>query len=136
MPEKHTDFILSIIGEELGLVATLAVLAAFVVLMLCGVYISRRSRDTFGMLLGAGLTFLIGLQAAINIGVVTSVLPNKGLPLPFISYGGSNLFMMLASVGILISVARRGVGRIVEAPHRIETRQLSSQYLNDSFSTN
>jgi cell division protein FtsW len=127
VPEKHTDFILSIIGEELGLVATLAVLAAFVVLMLCGVYISRRSRDTFGMLLGAGLTFLIGLQAAINIGVVTSVLPNKGLPLPFISYGGSNLFMMLASVGILISVARRGVGRMVEAPQPIETRQLSPQ---------
>jgi len=115
VPENHTDFILSIIGEELGLVATLGVLASFALVVVCGVYIARRARDTFGMLLAAGMTFLIGLQAAINIGVVTGALPNKGLPLPFISYGGSNLLMMLISVGLLISVARKAVEHSVEA---------------------
>jgi cell division protein FtsW len=107
VPEHHTDFILSIIGEELGLAATLAVIAAFIVLIVCGLYIACHARDTFGLLLGAGITFLIGFQAFINIGVVTSVLPNKGLPLPFISYGGSNLLMMLTCVGVLLSIARQ-----------------------------
>src|SRR6266498_2673355 len=107
LPEHQTDFIFANIGEELGLVATLGVVAAFVVLLLCGIYIAWHSRDTFGLLLATGLTFLIGLQAFINIGVVTSALPNKGLPLPFISRGGSNLFLMLVCVGLLLSVARR-----------------------------
>ncbi len=106
VPEHHTDFILSIIGEELGLVATLLVVVTFVVLVICGLFIATRARDTFGMLLASGLTMLIGLQAAINIGVVTSALPNKGMPLPFISYGGSNLLAMLTCVGLLLSVAR------------------------------
>ena len=107
VPEHHTDFIFSIIGEELGLIATLLIVAAFVVIVICGIYIARNARDSFGLLLGSGITFLIGLQAFINIGVVTSALPNKGLPLPFISYGGSNLLMMLLCVGLLFSVARR-----------------------------
>jgi cell division protein FtsW len=107
VPEHHTDFIFSIIGEELGLVATIAVILAFVVIALCGLYIALRARDNFGTLLAAGITMLISLQAAINIGVVTSALPNKGLPLPFISYGGSNLLAMLVCVGILLSVARQ-----------------------------
>jgi cell division protein FtsW len=111
VPEHHTDFIFSIIGEELGLVATLLVIVAFVVIVLCGIYIALHARDTFGLLLAAGVTLLIGLQASINIGVVTSALPNKGLPLPFISYGGSNLLAMLTCVGILFSVARQGIVR-------------------------
>jgi cell division protein FtsW len=106
VPEHHTDVILSIIGEELGLVATLLVVTAFAVLLICGLFIASRACDTFGMLLASGLTLLIGLQAAINIGVVTAALPNKGLPLPFISYGGSNLLAMLTCVGLLLSVAR------------------------------
>jgi cell division protein FtsW len=106
VPEHHTDFILSIIGEELGLVATLLVVLTFVVLVICGLFIASRARDSFGTLLATGLTMLIGLQAAINIGVVTSALPNKGMPLPFISYGGSNLLAMLTCVGLLLSVAR------------------------------
>jgi cell division protein FtsW len=114
VPENHTDFIFSIIGEELGLVTTLLVVVAFVGVVICGIYIALNARDTFGMLLGAGITFLIGLQAFINIGVVTSALPNKGLPLPFISYGGSNLLMMLIAVGLLLSIARQAKGG--EAP--------------------
>ena len=105
VPEHHTDFIFSIIGEELGVVATLAVVLAFMAIVICGLYIAWNARDRFGMVLGTGITFLIGLQAFINIGVVTSALPNKGLPLPFISYGGSSLVMMLGSVGLLLSIA-------------------------------
>jgi cell division protein FtsW len=111
VPEHHTDFIFSIIGEELGLIATLLVVLAFIVIAICGIYIALNSRDTFGLLLAAGMTLLIALQAAINIGVVTSALPNKGLPLPFISYGGSNLIAMLTCVGILFSVARHAPAR-------------------------
>jgi cell division protein FtsW len=107
VPEHHTDFIFSIIGEELGLIATLLVIAAFVAIVSCGIYIAMSSCDTFGFLLGVGISFLIGMQAFINIGVVTGALPNKGLPLPFISYGGSNLLIMLASVGVLLSIARQ-----------------------------
>lgn len=106
VPEDHTDFILAIIGEELGLIATLGILLGFVIIVCCGIYIAWRARETFGLLLGSGLTFLIGLQAFINVGVVTNVLPNKGMPLPFISYGGSNLLFMLCSVGLLLNIAR------------------------------
>jgi cell division protein FtsW len=111
VPEDHTDFIFSIIGEELGLIATLLVVLAFVIIAICGIYIALRARDPFGGLLAAGITFLISLQAAINIGVVTSALPNKGLPLPFISYGGSNLLAMFTCVGLLFSVARHAPAR-------------------------
>jgi len=106
VPEHHTDFIFSVIGEELGLIATLLVVLAFIAITVCGVYIAWNSTDTFGMLIASGITFLIGFQAIINIGVVTSALPNKGLSLPFISYGGSNLVVMLAGVGLLLNVAR------------------------------
>jgi cell division protein FtsW len=106
VPEHHTDFIFSIIGEELGLVATLLVVLAFAAILFCGICISNHASDTFGLLLGTGITFLVSLQAFINIGVVTSALPNKGLPLPLISYGGSNLLITLASLGLLLSIAR------------------------------
>ena len=92
----------------MGLVATLAVIAVFIIFIICGVYIAWHARDVFGLLLGSGITFLIGLQALINIGVVTSALPNKGLPLPFVSYGGSSLSLMLLAIGVLISIARLG----------------------------
>ena len=106
VPEHHTDFIFSVIGEELGLVATMGVVVAFVLFVVCGAYIAMRSRDFFGFLLASGMTLLISLQGFINIGVVTSTLPNKGLPLPFISRGGTNLVVMLFCVGVLLSVAR------------------------------
>ena len=118
IPEHHTDFILSVIGEELGLAATMSVIAAFVVITACGVYIAWSACDTFGMLVASGITFLIGLQAVVNIGVVTGSLPNKGLSLPFISYGGSNLVVMLMSVGLLASIARRA-GEPKSSPARL-----------------
>jgi len=120
LPEHQTDFIFANIGEELGLIATLGVVAAFVALLICGIYIAWHSRDTFGLLLATGLTFLIGLQAFINVGVVTSALPNKGLPLPFISRGGSNLFLMLVCVGLLLSVARRAADQRIAAPRSLD----------------
>jgi len=127
VPEHHTDFIFSIIGEELGLIATLAVLLIFVVLVICGTMIARRSSDIFGLLLGSGITFLIGFQALINIGVVTSWLPNKGMPLPFISYGGSNLLILLIAIGLLLSVSRFAVEpeKRRKNPFEISTPQLS-----------
>jgi cell division protein FtsW len=108
VPEYQTDFILPIIGEELGLVATLGVVLGFVLIVMCGIYIAVHARDTFGTMLAAGITFLIGFQAFINIGVVTNTLPNKGIALPFISYGGSSLLAMLGCIGLLFSVARQG----------------------------
>jgi cell division protein FtsW len=106
VPENHTDFIYSIIGEELGLAATVPVVLAYLAFFLCGLYISWHARDGFGLYLGLGVAFLIALQALMNIGVVTGVLPNKGLPLPFVSYGGSSLVFTLACVGLLLNVAR------------------------------
>jgi len=106
VPENITDFIFSIVGEELGLAATIPVVLAYLAFCFCGFFISWRARDAFGLYLGLGITCLIGLQAFINIGVVTGVLPNKGLPLPFVSYGGSSLVMMLTCVGLLLNVAR------------------------------
>lgn len=107
VPEHHTDFIFSIIGEEFGLAATLGLLGLYGLLCWCGFNIAWRASDLFGQLLVIGITFLVGVQVFINVGVVTMVLPNKGLPLPFISYGGSNLVVLLASAGLVLSVARR-----------------------------
>jgi len=109
LPEAHTDFIFPIIGEELGLVGTLAVLGCFAALVACGLCISLKASDLYGQYLGLGVTLLIALQALINIGVVTAWLPTKGLPLPFISFGGSNLMMILIAVGVLLSIFRHGV---------------------------
>ena len=113
VPEIQSDFIFANIGEELGLVATLSVITAFLLVALSGWYIASQARDLFSCLLAVGITALISFQAIINIGVVTSLLPNKGLALPFISAGGSSLLAMLIGVGILISVARQA------APARI-----------------
>jgi cell division protein FtsW len=108
VPEQQTDFVLSLLGEETGFVGVSLVLLLFVVILLCGVNIAWRVSDPFGQLLASGITVLIGLQALINIGVVTSSLPNKGIALPFVSYGGSSLLCMLSCLGLLISVARHG----------------------------
>ena len=109
LPEAHTDFIFAIIGEELGLFFSVGVVALFVVYLLCGIRISGRAPDVGGRLLAFGITALVSLQAAINVGVVTGRLPTKGLPLPFISFGGTSLMATLFMTGVLLNVARQGV---------------------------
>jgi len=111
VPENHNDFIFSVIGEELGLVATLGVVVGYLAIVLSGLYIAWHARETFGMLLATGITTLIGFQAIINIGVVTGTIPNKGLALPFISYGGSNMVSLMIGIGLLLNVARYGKPR-------------------------
>ena len=107
LPEAHTDFIFAIIGEELGLVGCLVVMALFGVLIAAGSVVAVRAPDIAGTLVAAGVTAWIGCQAAINIGVSVGVAPNKGMTLPLVSYGGSSLTVTLAAVGLLLSVARR-----------------------------
>src|SRR5919198_719120 len=109
LPYAHTDFIFPIIGEELGLRVSLLVIFLFVLIIVCGLMIALHAKDRFGLLLGCGIVSLLTLQAAVNIGVTTSLLPNKGLPLPFISYGGSNLVACLFGVGLLLNIYRQGV---------------------------
>jgi cell division protein FtsW len=109
LPYAHTDFIFPIIGEELGLRFSLLVVFLFVVIIVCGIMIALHARDRFGLLLGCGIVALLALQAAVNIGVTTSLLPNKGLPLPFISYGGSNLAASMFGIGVLVNIYRQGV---------------------------
>lgn len=109
LPFAHTDFIFPMIGEELGLFFTLGVVLAYVVIVMCGGIIAMQARTRFGVLLGAGIMAMIALQAAVNMGVTLELLPNKGLPLPFISYGGSNLVFCLLGIGILINIYRQGL---------------------------
>src|ERR1700724_1553238 len=109
LPYAHTDFIFPIIGEELGLRVSLLVVLLFVVIIVCGMMIALHAKDRFGLLLGCGVVSLLALQAAVNIGVTTSLLPNKGLPLPFISYGGSILAACMFGIGLLLNIYRQGV---------------------------
>ncbi|HEV2841338.1 MAG TPA: putative lipid II flippase FtsW [Chthoniobacterales bacterium] len=109
LPYAHTDFIFPMIGEELGLRVSLVVVFLFVVIVVCGMVIALHAKDRAGLLLGCGIVSLLGLQAAVNIGVTTSLLPNKGLPLPFVSYGGSNLAACLFGIGLLLNIYRQGV---------------------------
>ncbi|MFC1461176.1 putative lipid II flippase FtsW [Verrucomicrobiota bacterium] len=114
LPEAHTDFIFAIIGEELGVGATLAVVLLFGAIFVCGLRISVRAPDMFGRLLAFGITMMITAQAVMNMGVVTGCLPTKGLPLPFISFGGSCLVMSALGIGILVNIAEQGLERFAE----------------------
>lgn len=107
LPESHTDFIFSIIGEELGFLGTGSVVALFIIFVFSGMVIVFRSRDHFSQLFSLGLVSLIGLQAVINIGVSTGALPTKGLSLPFISYGGTALLANMTALGFLINISKQ-----------------------------
>lgn len=107
MPMSRNDFIFSIICEELGFVGAALVILLFVIFVWRGFYVCSRARDKFGMMLAFGITFQIGLQALLNIAVVTNSIPNTGISLPFFSYGGTALVMQMAEMGILLSVSRK-----------------------------
>ena len=106
LPYPHTDFIFSIIGEELGFIGAIVVIALFMTLTWRGFYIALHVKDTFGSMLATGISILFGLQTIVNIGVVVGIFPTKGLTLPFISYGGSSLMMSLITMGILLNISR------------------------------
>lgn len=108
LPAAHTDFIFSIIGEEFGLIGTLGVIILFILFIQQGLKIIKNAPDKFGYFLALGLVLLVSFRAVINIGVSCAVFPTKGLPLPFISYGGSSFIFDMISVGILINIARTG----------------------------
>ncbi|MFR2019722.1 MAG: putative lipid II flippase FtsW [Christensenellales bacterium] len=114
LPYPESDFIFAIVGEDFGLIGCLTVIALFVLFVLAGLRVSLACRDRFGCLLGAGITSMIGLQAFINMGVVTGMLPTTGLPLPFFSAGGTSVSVMMAAVGVLLSISRENGARIVE----------------------
>jgi cell division protein FtsW len=104
LPEAHTDFIFSIIGEEFGLIGVLIIIALYTLILLKGIQIARHAPDTFGSLLAVGLTSAMGLQICINMGVALGLLPTKGLTLPFLSYGGTSLMLNMACIGILMNI--------------------------------
>ena len=107
LPQPHTDFAYAILGEEFGFAGAAAVLVGFAVLVGAGFRTAARAPDAFGRYLAAGLTTMIGLGAAVNLCVVTGLIPTTGIPLPFLSYGGTSLVVTAAAVGMLVSVARR-----------------------------
>lgn len=106
LPTPHTDFIFAIIGEELGLIGTVFILSTFVFIFQRGIKIAKESTDTFGILLATGISFNFILYGFINAAVVTGVVPTTGLPMPFISYGGSGLLINLVSMGILLNISQ------------------------------
>ena len=107
LPEDTTDFIFAIIGEELGLIGTAAVIVLFILFVWLGILLVVRCRDRFGQLLAGGIVLTITIQAAINIGVVTVVLPTKGIPLPFVSAGGTSMLLSAAAAGVLLNIAKQ-----------------------------
>jgi cell division protein FtsW len=106
LPEPYSDFIFSTVGEELGFLGTVIIIVLFGVLIWRGTMIAFNAPDLFGTFVACGLTFLISVQALINLGVVIGILPTKGLPLPFISHGGTSLVVCLTSVGILLNISK------------------------------
>jgi cell division protein FtsW len=118
LPEAHTDFILAVVGEELGLLGILSVLVVFSLLIWRGMRASMRARDPYGCYLAFGITCLFGLQAIVNMCVVLGLLPTKGLPLPFVSYGGTALVMSLFMAGVLANISARA-----PEPSRMSVRQ-------------
>jgi cell division protein FtsW len=108
LPESHTDFVFAIIGEELGLLGSLCVVALFAGLVVLGLRIAQRAADTFGAMLAVGVTTWFAVQGFVNVGAVLSLLPITGVPLPFVSFGGSSLVATMLAAGVLVNVALQG----------------------------
>jgi cell division protein FtsW len=106
LPESHTDFIFSIIGEEFGLIGVLSIVVLFLIIFVKGITVANRAKESFVYYLATGLTLMISLQALINFAVAIGLVPTKGLPLPFISYGGSSLLVNMAAVGMLLAISK------------------------------
>mgnify|MGYP002954844518 CR=1 FL=1 len=106
IPEPQNDFVFAVVCEELGFIGALIVIILFALFIWRGVYIALHARDRFGAMLALGITFQFGIQAILNICVVTNTIPNTGISLPFFSYGGTALIMLLAEMGVLLSVSR------------------------------
>jgi cell division protein FtsW len=115
LPEPHTDFIFSVIGEELGLFGVLIILGLYTVILWRGISIARKSPDAFGSFVAVGLTTAMGLQICVNMGVALGLLPTKGLTLPFLSYGGTSLLMNMASIGVLMNIS--GLKKLSKTSH-------------------
>ena len=107
LPEPHTDFIFAVTAEELGLLGSLVVLLLFGIFLWRGIRSALRTQDMYGRLLAVGITSMVVVQAFINISVVLGIMPTKGIPLPFVSYGGSSLFVTLACVGVLLNITKQ-----------------------------
>jgi cell division protein FtsW len=107
LPEPHTDFIFAVTAEELGLVGAMVIVALFAIFLWRGIRAAVRTDDMFGRFLAVGITSMVVLQAFINISVVLGLMPTKGIPLPFVSYGGSSLFITLACVGVLLNITKQ-----------------------------
>jgi cell division protein FtsW len=107
LPEPHTDFIFAVTAEELGLLGSLIVVTLFAIFLWRGIRTALRTNDMFGRFLAVGITSMVVVQAFINISVVLGLMPTKGIPLPFVSYGGSSLFITLACVGVLLNITKQ-----------------------------
>jgi cell division protein FtsW len=116
LPEAHTDFIFSIMGEELGLMGTVSVVVLFILFLVLGMKIAFYAPDFFGQLLAAGIVSMISLQTIINISVVTGSIPTKGLPLPYISFGGSSLLLIMIATGVLMNIAQQAGQKVESNP--------------------
>jgi cell division protein FtsW len=125
LPASHTDFIFCLVGEELGLIGATVVIALFLFLFIRGISIASKSKDSFVYYLAYGLTMMIALQALINFSVVTGLVPTKGLPLPFMSYGGSALLMNMIAVGILLRISKGEENKTHSEDKHIKARRLA-----------
>jgi cell division protein FtsW len=111
LPQAHNDFVFAVIGEEFGVAGALVVIALFLMILIRGMRVARNEADCFGSLLAVGLTALLSLQAFVNMAVVTGLVPTKGLPLPFLSYGGTSMMVSLTALGLLMALGRRSGAR-------------------------
>jgi cell division protein FtsW len=127
LPASHTDFIFGLLGEELGLIGASVVIALFILLFIRGISIANKSKDSFVYYLAYGLTLMISLQALTNFAVVTGLVPTKGLPLPFLSYGGSALLVNMVAVGILMKISKGDEDGAKNENNKFKTRILAKR---------